>query len=144
MEVELKISSEDNFLLPNFSKENESEEIKKNNIIKSVKENLKDNIIYSKNFKEDDYSYNLQNSKNNEYILELNCIDKIKEEINTKIESCAEKEKILNTKEKEFQKMQNDLSIDENLLEKKLVSLIGENKKEYDDIINKIIEYILD
>ena len=144
MEVELKISSEDNFLLPNFLDKIEPEEIKEKNVIKSAKENLKDNIIYSQNFKEDDYSYNLQKRENNEYILELNCVDKIKEEIKTKINSCAEKEKILNTKEKEFQKMQNDLTIDENLLEKKLVSLIGENKKEYDDIINKIIEYVLD
>ena len=144
MEVELKISSEDNFLLPNFLDKIEPEEIKEKNVIKSAKENLKDNIIYSQNFKEDDYSYNLQKSKNNEYILELNCTDKIKEEIETKIESCAEKEKILNNKEKEFQKLQNDLIIDENLLEKKLMSLIRENKNEYDDIINKIIEFILD
>jgi hypothetical protein len=144
MEVELKISSEDHLLLQNVSKENESEERNEDNIIKSVQENLKDNIIYSQNFKETDYSYNLHKSKNNEYTLELNCNDKIKEEIKNKFNSCSEKEKILNNKEKEFQKLQNDLIIDENLLEKKLMSLIRENKNEYDDIINKIIEFILD
>ena len=120
MEVNIKISSEDHLILDNIQKENESKE----NIIESVKENLKDNFIYSQDFIESDYSYNLEKVKNNEYNIEINCKDKIKEEIKTKLKSCEEKEKILNSKKEQFQKLINDLEIDEKLLEKKIIFFV--------------------
>ena len=140
MEVNIKISSEDHLILDNFQKENESKE----NIIESVKENLKDNFIYSQDFIESDYSYNLEKVKNNEYNIEINCKDKIKEEIKTKLKSCEEKEKILNSKKEQFQKLINDLEIDEKLLEKKLFSLLGKYTEKYDIIVNQIVELFLD
>ena len=140
MEVNIKISSEDHLILDNFQKENESKE----NIIESVKENLKDNFIYSQDFIESDYFYNLEKVKNNEYNIEINCKDKIKEEIKTKLKSCEEKEKILNLKKEQFQKLINDLEIDEKLLEKKLFSLLGKYTEKYDIIVNQIVELFLD
>ena len=140
MEVNIKISSEDHLILDNIQKENESKE----NIIESVKENLKDNFIYSQDFIESDYSYNLEKVKNNEYNIEINCKDKIKEEIKTKLKSCEEKEKILNSKKEQFHKLINDLEIDEKLLEKKLFSLLGKYTEKYDIIINQIVELFLD
>ena len=140
MEVNIKISSEDHLILDNIQKENESKE----NIIESVKENLKDNFIYSQDFIESDYFYNLEKVKNNEYNIEINCKDKIKEEIKTKLKSCEEKEKILNSKKEQFQKLINDLEIDEKLLEKKLFSLLGKYTEKYDIIINQIVELFLD
>ena len=140
MEVNIKISSEDHLILDNFQKENESKE----NIIESVKENLKENFIYSQDFIESDYSYNLEKVKNNEYNIEINCKDKIKEEIKTKLKSCEEKEKILNLKKEQFQKLINDLEIDEKLLEKKLFSLLGKYTEKYDIIVNQIVELFLD
>ena len=140
MEVNIKISSEDHLILDNIQKENESKE----NIIESVKENLKDNFIYSQDFIESDYSYELEKVKNNEYNIEINCKDKIKEEIKTKLKSCEEKEKILNSKKEQFQKLINDLEIDEKLLEKKLFSLLGKYTEKYDIIINQIVELFLD
>ena len=140
MEVNIKISSEDHLILDNFQKENESKE----NIIESVKENLKDNFIYSQDFIESDYSYNLEKVKNNEYNIEINCKDKIKEEIKTKSKSCEEKEKILNSKKEQFHKLINDLEIDEKLLEKKLFSLLGKYTEKYDIIVNQIVELFLD
>ena len=140
MEVNIKISSEDHLILDNIQKENESKE----NIIELVKENLKDNFIYSQDFIESDYSYNLEKVKNNEYNIEINCKDKIKEEIKTKLKSCEEKEKILNLKKEQFQKLINDLEIDEKLLEKKLFSLLGKYTEKYDIIVNQIVELFLD
>ena len=140
MEVNIKISSEDHLILDNFQKENESKE----NIIESVKDNLKENFIYSQDFIESDYSYNLEKVKNNEYNIEINCKDKIKEEIKTKLKSCEEKEKILNLKKEQFQKLINDLEIDEKLLEKKLFSLLGKYTEKYDIIVNQIVELFLD
>ena len=140
MEVNIKISSEDHLILDNIQKENESKE----NIIESVKENLKDNFIYSQDFIESDYSYNLEKVKNNEYNIEINCKDKIKEEIKTKLKSCEEKEKILNSKKEQFHKLINDLEIDEKLLEKKLFSLLGKYTEKYDIIVNQIVELFLD
>ena len=122
MEVNIKISSEDHLILDNFQKENESKE----NIIKSEKENIKENFIYSQDF------------------IESDCKDKIKEEIKTKLKSCEEKEKILNLKKEQFQKLINDLEIDEKLLEKKLFSLLGKYTEKYDIIVNQIVELFLD
>ena len=82
--------------------------------------------------------------KNNEYNIEINCKDKIKEEIKTKLKSCEEKEKILNSKKEQFQKLINDLEIDEKLLEKKLFSLLGKYTEKYDIIVNQIVELFLD
>jgi hypothetical protein len=54
------------------------------------------------------------------------------------------KEQLLNSKKEEFKKIQNDITIDEKLLEKKLISLIGPYKTDYDEIINQIADKILD
>ena len=153
MEVNLKILSEDTIILPknteNDKPENNIIEINKPendeiNITKSIIENIKHNGIYSNSFIENDYSYNLQKIKNDEYKMEFDCSKKIKEEIKDKINTCMKKEQILNSKKEEFKKMQNDITIDEKLLEKKLVSLIGPYKNDYDEIIIQISEKILD
>ena len=152
MEVNLKILSEDTIILPKLSEndiDNTNIEINKpeneeKNITKSIIENLKNNGIYSQAFKENDYSLNLQKINSNEYKIEFNCSNKIKEEIKNKINICMNKEQILNSKKEQFKKIQNDIIIDEKLLEKKLVSLIGPHKDAYDEIINQIAEKILD
>lgn len=151
MEVDLKILSDDNIIISNFNKiegktntKNNEEENIENKIIKEVNNNLKNNHIYSQSYKEDDYSFNLIKKDNHEYLVELQCKDKIKEEIKTKINSCIQKEQILNSKKEEFQSMVNNILIDENSLKKKLISLIGEYKEEYDEIINQIADKILD
>ena len=152
MEVNLKILSEDTIILPKISKndiENPNIEINKpeneeKSITKSIIENLKNNGIYSQTFKENDYSLNLQKINSDEYKMELICSNKIKEEIKSKINTCMNKEQILNSKKEEFKKIQNDITIDEKLLEKKLVSLIGPYKDAYNEIIDQIAEKILD
>ena len=151
MEVDLKILSDDNIILSDIKKteektdmQNNKQENIDNQIIKEVKNNIKNNHIYSQSYKEDDYSFNLIKKNNNEYLVELKCEDKIKEEIKTKINSCIQKEQILNSKKEEFQRILNNILIDENSLKKKLISLIGEYKEEYDETINQITEKILD
>ena len=144
MEVDLKIYSEDHLILPIFQNENETEETKEKNIIKCIKQNLKEDVTYSQNFKEDDYSYNLQKKNNNEYIVEFNCENKLSDETKSKFNLCVEKEKILNSKKEEFKKLQNDFIIDEKLLEKKLTSLIEGYGKGDDDKFDQIIKHILD
>ena len=152
MEVNLKILSEETIILPKISEndiENPNIEINKpeneeKNITKSIIDNLKNNGIYSQTFKENDYSLNLQKINSDEYKMELICSNKIKEEIKNKINTCMNKEQILNSKKEEFKKIQNDITIDEKLLEKKLVSLIGPYKDAYNEIIEQIAEKILD
>ena len=152
MEVDLKILSEDTIILPKITEnksENKITEINKSendeiNIKQSIIENIKHNGIYLNAFIENDYTYNLQKINNDEYKMELNCSNKIKEEIKEKINTCMKKEQLLNLKKEEFKKMQNDITIDEKLLEKKLISLIGPYKTDYDEIINQIAEKILD
>ena len=144
MEVNIKISSEDHLIIDNFQIGTETQTIENEKIINSLEENMKENFTYTQNFKLNDYFYNLNKKNNNEYNVELNCKDKIKEEIKSKIKSCEEKEKILNSKKVQFQKMINDLEIDVKLLEKKLSSLIEGHTEKYDSIINEIIELILD
>ena len=152
MEVDLKILSEDTIILPKITEnnsENKNIEINKSenneiNITKSILENIKHNGIYLNAFVENDYTYNLQKINNDEYKMELDCSDKIKEEIKEKINTCMKKEQLLNSKKEEFKKIQNDITIDEKLLEKKLISLIGPYKTDYDEIINQIAEKILD
>ena len=152
MEVDLKILSEDTIILPKITEnnsENKNIEINKSenneiNITKSILENIKHNGIYLNAFVENDYTYNLQKINNDEYKMELNCSNKIKEEIKEKINTCMKKEQLLNLKKEEFKKIQNDITIDEKLLEKKLISLIGPYKTDYDEIINQIAEKILD
>lgn len=152
MEVDLKILSEDTIILPKITEnnsENKNIEINKSenneiNITKSILENIKHNGIYLNAFVENDYTYNLQKINNDEYKMELDCSDKIKEEIKEKINTCMKKEQLLNSKKEEFKKIQNDITIDEKLLEKKLISLIGPYKTDYDEISNQIAEKILD
>ena len=112
MEVYLKILSEDNIILSNVQKIEEKNEMQNNEeknvenlIIKEVKNNLKTNHIYSQIYKENYNSFNLIKKDNNDYLVELNCEDKVKEEIKTKINSCIQKEQILNSKKEEFQKL---------------------------------------
>ena len=107
MEVNIKISSEDHLIIDNFQIGTETQTIENEKIINSLEENMKENFTYTQNFKLNDYFYNLNKKNNNEYNVELNCKDKIKEEIKSKIKSCEEKEKILNSKKVQFQKMIN-------------------------------------
>ena len=153
MEVNLKILSEDTIILPKINESDKLEnkiietnkpEKDEKNLTKSILENIKNNGIYLNSFIEYNYSYNLKKIKNDEYKMEFDCSNKIKEEIKEKINTCMKKEQILNSKKEEFKKMQNEITIDEKLLEKKLVSLIGPYKNDYDEIINQIAEKILD
>ena len=143
MEIDLKIISENNIILSNLNIENEEEETKEKKIKKSLEENIKNIISFSQEKIDTNYSFTLQKKNDKEYDVELK-MDEIKEEINSKIESCSEKEKILNSKKEEFEKLQKDLVIDEKLLEKKLLSSIGVHKPEFDEIVNQVSELMLD
>ena len=115
------------------------EEIKKDNIFLK---DIADKELYSLNVKKCD-----SNDKNYDYYIEIKCKDKLKEQIQSKINSCMEKEKILINKQNEFKKLANEISIDEKLLEKKLLSLNAINNDEesyYNKIIDEIIPLILD
>ena len=143
MEVNLRLVSTNEDWILNLRKENE-EEIKEKKIIEYVKEKIKEYNTYSPNSLKPNYSIHLEKVNDRVYNIKLKNTDKLKDEISIKIESCSEKEKILNEKKEEFQKLQNDLKIDEKLLEKKLISLLGGHKPEYDEIINQIIDLMLD
>ena len=150
MEADLKISSEDTLILPKYQND-ENNDIEKNKIdnvekyiSNSIIENIKNNGLYSQVFVETDYYLNFKKINSDEYKMELNCSNKIKEEVKIKISDCMKKEQILNSKKEEFKKMQNDINIDEKLLEKKLISTIGPYEDEFDKIIEQIAEKILD
>ena len=151
MEANLNILSDDILLLSNYindknkllsQKNEEEEEIQ--NITKAIKENLKISNIYSQNYIESDYIFNLHKKNDKEYYVELNCSEEVKNKIKTKINLCLEKEKILTSKKEEFKKLQNNITIDEKLFLKKLYSLIDDYKEESDKIIDLIISNILD
>lgn len=151
MEANLNILSDDILLLSNYfndkkkllpQKNEEEEEIQ--NITKAIKENLKISNIYSQNYIESDYIFNLHKKNDKEYYVELNCSEEVKNKIKTKINLCLEKEKILTSKKEEFKKLQNNITIDEKLFLKKLYSLIDDYKEESDKIIDQIISNILD
>ena len=130
MEANLNILSDDILLLSNYfndknkllsQKNEEEEEIQ--NITKAIKENLKISNIYSQNYIESDYIFNLHKKNDKEYYVELNCSEEVKNKIKTKINLCLEKEKILTSKKQEFKKLQNNITIDEKLFLKKLILL---------------------
>ena len=150
----LKISDKNKKILEEIeNKESTSED--KNEILNNImSEEIKKDIIFLKDITNKElYSINVKkcdsNGKNNnyDYYIEIKCKDQLKEEIQSKINSCMEKEKILINKQNEFKKLANNISIDEKLLEKKLLSLIAINSDEegyYNKIIDEIIPLILD
>ena len=150
----LKISDKNKKILEELeNKDNTSENNKEiiNNII--GEEIIKDNIFLKDIVNKELYDINVKrgdsNEKNNDYdyCIEVKCKDKLSKQIQSKINSCMEKEKILINKQNEFKKLANNISIDEKLLEKKLLSLIAINSDEegyYNKIIDEIIPLILD
>ena len=164
MEVNLNFVAEDYMIIP-ISKEKkqiiDSINDKNNEKVKQIiMEEIKDSNLALKGITRQDYYdikikknekkiKNNQNSdkddKNYDYSVEIICKDKMKEEIDSKIKSCIEKEKILINKQNEFKKLVDNIKIDEKLLEKKYMSLIVLDIEEYDiKIINEIIPKILD
>lgn len=151
MNADIKIISEDIMTIPNFSNEKNNIEIKdsiKEEIdIKDIEKNVKHNLstgIYSKFYKDNDYFFNIKKVNEKEYNVEINATDKLKEDMKLKINSCIDKEHILNSKKEEFQKLQNNIIINEGHLEKKIFSLIKMDKGEYELILSDIIKIVLD
>jgi hypothetical protein len=159
MDINLNLVSEENILLKISdknkkileeleSKENSSESNKEiiNNII--GEEIKKDNIFLKDIVNKELYDINIKKGDSNEknddydYYIEIKCKDKLKKQIQSKINSCMEKEKILINKQNEFKKLANNISIDEKLLEKKLLSLNAINNDE-EGYYNKIIDEII-
>ena len=150
----LKISNKNKKILDEIGqKENISENDNEimNNII--CEEINMDNIFLKDITNKELYDINVKkcdsDEKNDNYdiIVEIKLKDKLKEQIQSKINSCMEKEKILINKQNEFKKLANNISIDEKLLEKKLLSLNAINSDEEsfnNKIIDEIIPLILD
>ena len=165
MEVKLSLISEDLLNLPVSEKNQQiidkmvqenNEETKNKKYEKLLREEIKNNNLYlSEIIKEEYFDIKInktdKNDKNEfskkqnyEYIIEIEGKDKLKDEIEIKINSCMEKEKILINKQNEFKKICNNIKIDETLLEKKLISLIEINQEEYEKIIGQIVTEVLD
>ena len=164
MDINLNLVSEENIFLKISDKNKKileeienKESISENNneILNNImcEEIEKDNIFLKDITNKELYNINVKksdsNDKNNnyDYYIEIKCKDKLKEQIQTKINSCMEKEKILINKQNEFKNLANKISIDEKLLEKKLLSLNVINNDEenyYNKIIDEIIPLILD
>ena len=167
MELKLNLISEDYITLPipqkykenitnlnNSEKQNETmnkeietiikEEIKKNNLFLGDITNQEYFEVNIKNNNKNDNKKEIKSDKNYDYIVEIQSKDKLKEEIEKKINSCMEKEKILMNKQNELKKISDDMKIDENLLEKKLIKLSMINKEEYEPIIDQLVSQVLD
>ena len=160
MEVNLSLISEDFLDIPISHKteqilnklKDQKDDIKTKNesIGKIIKEEIKNNYIFLKNIEKEEYfdvkiyKNNIENNNAFTHIIGVNSKDKLKEEIENKINLCMEKEKILVKKQEEIKKINENMIINENLLEKKLLSLLEINKEEYEKLLNLIIEQILD
>lgn len=163
MEIQLNLQSEDYMSFPISPKNKElinylnnqekSPEIKNEQLKKLIIEEINNSCMYLKNIEDGEYfDISIKKIENKEinsnekynYVIEVNAKEKIKNEIESKINKCIEKEKILLDKQNEFNQIINSIVIDENLLEKKLLTLIDMNKEEYEIIINKMISQILD
>lgn len=152
--IALPISQENKEIILNLNNQENVNEIEKKEGEKIIREEIKKNNYFLKDITNEDYfDLNIKNDNSNkkekdenkEYNLciEIKCKDKLKEEIENKINSCMEKEKILINKQNEFKDLCDSLVIDEKLLEKKLISLIGKNDDDYEKTINKISTEIL-
>lgn len=163
MDVNLNLVSEENIILEISDKNSKKlEDLEKkentensNEIISNIlKEEIeKDNIFLKDIIDKELYDLKAkkcdsnEQNKNYDFIVEIKCKDKLKEQIQTKINSCMEKEKILINKQNEFKKLANNISINEKLLEKKLLTFNVINNGEegfYNKIIDEIIPLILD
>lgn len=163
MEIQLNFQSEDNMSFPISLKNKElinylnnqenTPEIKDEKLKKLIIEEINNTGMYLKNIEDGEYfDIRIKKIENKEinsnekfnYVIEIYSKDKIKNEIESKINKCIEKEKILLDKQNEFNQIINSIVINENLLEKKLLTLIDMNEEEYEKIINKMIFQILD
>ena len=163
MDINLNLVAEENIFLKISDKnkkileelENKENSEKNNEIISNIiREEINiDNIFLKDIVDKELYDLNVKkgdpNEKNNDYdyYIEVKCKDKLSKQIQSKINSCMEKEKILINKQNEFKKLANNISIDEKLFEKKLLSLNVKNDDEegyYNKIIDEIIPLILD
>lgn len=167
MEVKLNLLYEDAVNLPISPKNKDIvEEFKKKEKIDEFNKEQMENIIreeiingnkflndltnkdhYDVTVKKDDSNNNNNESDSNkkyDCIIEIKCKELIKQEIESKINLCMEKEKTLSDKQKEFKNLVNKMTIDEKKLEKKLLSLIDMNTEDYEKIINDISLKILD
>ena len=159
MDINLSLISEDYLNIPISNKneqiinklnlEEKDIEIKNEKIGKIIKEEIKNNCLFLNKITNDEL-FNIKIEKNNndnnkeyENIIEVKCKDKLKEEIEKKINSCIEKENILFKKQEELKKLSESMTIDEKLFEKKIISLLEINREEYEKIIDKIVELIL-
>ena len=158
MEIKLKLITEDivNLSIPQKykeyikninNKENQDEAMNKE-IEKIIKEELKNNYTFLNDNNKDNYEVKIENKKDSgqkyDCIIEIKSKDKLKEEIEKKINSCKEKEKILMNKQKMFKKMCDEIKIDEKLLENKLTKLSEVHLEDYDKIINQLVSQVLD
>lgn len=162
MEINLSLISEDFFnlnispqnkeIINNLGKLNEEnekiekifiDEIKNNNIIlkNNYDPNFFDIIIKKHNLND---KIEIGSNKDYDYNIEIKAKDKLKEEIEKKINLCVEKEKILLNKENELKKLSESINFDEKLLEKKLLCLIEKNNEKFEAIYEQIIKNILD
>lgn len=166
MDVNLSLISEDLLYFPisenkkeiidNLVEQEKNDESKNKSYEKILREELKNNNFYLSEITNEEYfdikinkrdknnKKDFNKKENYDYIIEIEAKDKLKDEIETKINSCMEKEKILINKQNEFKKICKSIKIDETLLEKKLISLTGINQEEYEKLIEQIISEVLD
>jgi len=169
MELNLSYKSEDYFnisisqqnknIFKNLNNIEKGDEINNEEIKKAIREeikNINDKALegimredyYDIKMYKNDKNINNNNDQNKnqkyDYSIEILCKDKVREDIESKISSCMEKEKILINKQNEFKKICDSIEIDEKLLEKKLTSLAEMDTEEYNKIIDEIIPKILD
>jgi hypothetical protein len=159
MEIKLNVISEDTVNLPishkykeyinNLNSTEKQDESMNKEIEKIIKEGLKNNYIFLHDINnKDNYEVKIENkkdlNKNYDFKVEIKNKEKLVKEIEMKINACREKEKILIEKQKEFKKMCDNIKIDEQLLEKKLLKLSKINEEEYDTIINQLVSQVLD
>ena len=160
MEVNLSLISEDFFKIPISHKNvqilnnlrSKKDDIETNKEIKGkiIKEEIKNNYLFLENISNEEYfdvkidKNSSEKNKDYEYIIEVKSKDKLKEDIEKKINLCMEKEKILMKKQEEIKKISENMTIDEILFEKKLISLLEINKDKYEIILNLIVRQILD
>ena len=151
MEINLSLISEDSLNIQihheiiNELNKQEEEKIRNENLGKIIKEEINKNFLFLKNVMNEEYfDVKIYNNETPENIIEVKSKNNLKEDIENKINSCMEKEKILLKKQEEINKINESIIIDEKILEKKLISLLEINKEEYEKIIDQLVEQILD
>ena len=150
MEINLSLISDECLTLSVPGLEGEDSAIIKESIIKEEIKNSNMNLRNSLN--EENFDIKIEKNKkentNNinkdiDYIIEIKAKEKIKKEIEKKINACMEKEEQLLIKQKELKKINEAIVIDDKKMEKKIFSLMEISKEEYEKLINKAVEQIL-